>query len=76
MIHISGHGAPGELLLETAAGTPDMVTATELADLLAPARESVKLVTVSACWSAAVTTAEQRRLLGLPVPESPFYRTG
>jgi tetratricopeptide (TPR) repeat protein len=70
IIHISGHGAPGELLLETAAGRPDRVTATELADLLAPpdlelARERVALVTVSACWSAALTAAEQRRLLGL-----------
>ena len=27
VIHISGHGAPGELLLETAAGQPDRVTA-------------------------------------------------
>jgi tetratricopeptide (TPR) repeat protein len=66
IIHISGHGAPGELLLETAGGTPDKVSAAELADMLAPARERVKLVTVSACWSAAMTAAEQRRLLGLP----------
>jgi len=72
VIHISGHGAPGELLLETASGTPDKVTAAELADLLDPARESVKLVTVSACWSAAVTAAEQRRLLGLPAPKARF----
>jgi hypothetical protein len=66
IIHISGHGTPGELLLETAAGQQDRVTAAELADLLDPARERVKLVTVAACWSAAVTAAEQRRLLGLP----------
>src|ERR1035441_5927494 len=30
VIHISGHGAPGELLLETEAGLPDRVTAAEL----------------------------------------------
>ena len=76
IIHISGHGAPGELLLETATGQPDRVTAAELADLLAPpeshlARGRVSLVTVSACWSAARTTAEQRRLLGLPLPPAP-----
>ena len=35
IIHVSGHGAPGELLLETAAGQPDRVTA---ADLAGPAR--------------------------------------
>lgn len=67
LIHISGHGAPGELLLETAAGLPDRVTAEELAGLLHMARERVKLVTVSACWSAALTVAQQRRLLGLAV---------
>jgi tetratricopeptide (TPR) repeat protein len=69
VIHISGHGAPGELLLEDAAGRPDVVTAADLADLLDLARERVSLVTVAACWSAALTAAEQRRLLGLPVPD-------
>jgi CHAT domain len=68
VIHISGHGAPGELLLETSAGAPDRVTATDLADLLDLARARVKLVTVSACWSASLTAAEQRRHLGLPIP--------
>ncbi len=68
IIHVSGHGAPGELLLETAAGQQDRVTAADLADLLHPARERVKLVTISACWSAAVTAGQQRRLLGLPAP--------
>ena len=68
IIHISGHGAPGELLLETAAGMPDRVTATELAGLLRLARERVALVTLSTCWSASLTAAQQRRLLGLPVP--------
>jgi hypothetical protein len=69
VIHVSGHGTPGELLLETSAGNPDRVSAADLADLLDPARERVKLVTVAACWSAAVTAVEQRRLLGLPVPD-------
>jgi len=65
VIHISGHGSPGELLLETAAGRPDRVLAAELADMLDLARGRVRLVTVSACWSAAEATAEQHRLLGL-----------
>jgi tetratricopeptide (TPR) repeat protein len=68
IIHISGHGAPGELLLETAAGMPDRVTATEMAGLLRLARKRVALVTLSACWSASLTAAQQRRLLRLPVP--------
>jgi hypothetical protein len=68
VIHVSGHGAPGELLLETEDGSPEPVTAGELADLLDQARERVKLVSVSTCWSAALTAADQRRLLGLPTP--------
>jgi CHAT domain len=73
IIHVSGHGTPGELLLETPAGKPDQVPAAELADLLEPARPRLKLVTVAACWSAAVTAAEQRRQLGLPIPDEANY---
>lgn len=69
VIHLSGHGAPGELLLETSAGKPDRVTGTELVDILGVTRARLKLVTVTACWSAAMTAAEQRRLLGLPAPD-------
>jgi hypothetical protein len=76
VIHVSGHGTPGELLLETAAGQQDRVTASDLAGLLDLARERVKLVTVAACWSAAVTAAAQRRLLGLPVDDDPERTRG
>ena len=69
VIHISGHGAPGELLLETEDGSPDPVSAADLAEMLDSARERVKLVSVSACWSAALTATEARRLIGLPAPE-------
>jgi tetratricopeptide (TPR) repeat protein len=76
-IHISGHGSPGQLLLETDAGKPDRVTAAQLAGLLAWAGRRLKLVTISACWSAARAVAEQRRLLGLPVQdEIATERTG
>jgi CHAT domain/Protein of unknown function (DUF3039) len=71
IIHISGHGAPGELLLETADGKPDRVTAAELADLLMAAREHVRLITVSACSSAADFVADQRRRLDPPVAGLP-----
>ena len=71
VIHISGHGGPGELALEADDGSADVVTTAELVELLDLARERVKLVTVSACWSAALTLAEHRRLLRLPTPESP-----
>lgn len=63
LIHISGHGAPGQLLLETDDGSPDAIGPTELADLLAVARRRLKLVTLSACWSAAPSV--EGRLLGL-----------
>jgi hypothetical protein len=66
IIHISGHGTPGELLLETADGKPDRVTAARLADLLVGAREHVRFITVATCWSAADCAADQRRRLGLP----------
>ncbi len=66
IIHISGHGRPGELLLEMADGSPDLVSGPDLADLLDVGRERVKLVTVSACSSAATAAGQQRRLLGLP----------
>jgi len=68
VIHVSGHGAPGELLLEKDDGSPDPVNSSELARLLGLARGRLKLVTLSACWSAA---AVQRRLLGLPLPGDP-----
>jgi hypothetical protein len=68
VVHVSAHGTPGELLLETDAGRPDRVPAPELARLLADAR-GVALVTLSACWSGALTVREQRRALGIPVDD-------
>ena len=70
VIHVSGHGMPGELLLEKEDGSPDRVSSGVLADMLDLAMDRVKLVTLSACWSAAVTAEEQRRLLGLPLPDA------
>ena len=66
VIHISGHGGPGVLLLERPDGSPDIVAIGDLADLLDLTRERVKLVTISACWSAALSAADQRWLLGQP----------
>ncbi|MGH8904948.1 MAG: CHAT domain-containing protein [Egibacteraceae bacterium] len=67
VVHISGHGLPAGLLLETADGSRDLISSTELVDLLDPARAQIKLVTLSACESAAATAAEHLRLLGIPV---------
>ena len=65
VLHLSGHGAGGAFLLEHADGSPDVVAADELVRLLRPARRRVKLAVVSACESAADTTAQTLRLLGL-----------
>jgi hypothetical protein len=60
-----GHGLPAGLLLEQADGRQDLVSSNELVDLLAPARQQIKLMTMSSCWSAALTAAEDLRLLGI-----------
>jgi tetratricopeptide (TPR) repeat protein len=66
IVHISGHGAPGELLLEQDNGAPETISAVDMAELLELARERLQLVSVSACWSAALAVAEQRKRLGIP----------
>ncbi len=63
IIHISGHGAPGELLLEREDGSADPISPQDLADLLDQARRPPRLVTLLACWSAAPATLGA--LLGL-----------
>ena len=65
VIHISGHGAPGELLLEKDDGSPDLISGVDLASMLKTAKGRLKFLAVSACWSAALTAADQRRLIGL-----------
>ena len=64
-LHLSGHGGRGQFLLEKADGSPDPVDTGELVGLLAPLRGRVRLVVVSACESAAATTAETLRWVGL-----------
>ena len=79
IIHISGHGAPGSLLLETAAGRPDRVTAPELAELLELARDRVKLVTIAACQSAAAADQphdQPERITATPAAPAASLATG
>jgi CHAT domain len=68
VLHLSGHGGAGEFLLEHADGSPDPVSTAELIKRLRPLRPRVKLAVVSACQSAAATTAETLRWLGLDDP--------
>jgi CHAT domain len=65
VLHLSGHGTAGAFLLERADGSPDLVSAADLVGLLRPARRRVKLAVLSACESAAGTTARTLRLIGL-----------
>jgi len=71
VIHFSGHGQPGSLLLEQADGRPDPVSSTDVADLLAQGAGRLKLVTLSACLSAAPTIDQTLGWLGLAPEASP-----
>jgi CHAT domain-containing protein len=55
VIHFSGHGLPGALVLETPDGQSDLITSAGVNDLLRPASQRLKLVTLSACLSAAAS---------------------
>lgn len=66
LVHFSGHGERGVLVLERDDGGADVIDTRDLLALLAPARGRLKLATLSACWSAAATIAETRAWLGLP----------
>jgi tetratricopeptide (TPR) repeat protein len=65
LLHLSGHGGRGLFLLEEPDGSPDPVDTDDLVGLLAPLRNRVRLAVVSACESAAATTAETMRWVGL-----------
>ncbi len=68
VVHISGHGLPAGLLLEQADGRPDRLSSSVLVSLLEPAKQHIKLITMSSCHSAAVTAVEQLQLLGIRPP--------
>jgi hypothetical protein len=66
VLHLSGHGGRGQFLLEKRDGSPDPVDTAALVGLLRrPLRRRVRLAVVSACKSAAATTAETLRWVGL-----------
>jgi len=68
LIHISGHGLPGGLKLELPDGRGDTIGRRQLVRLLRFASARCKLVTLSACDSAAGVAQASLRQLGLPVP--------
>lgn len=65
VVHLSGHGLPAGLLLEDDSGQRDLITSTELVDLLDLASDQIKLVTLSACESATASANEHLRKLGI-----------
>jgi CHAT domain-containing protein/AAA ATPase-like protein len=62
VVHLLGHGGAGGFTLERSDGTADRITAGELADLVEPLRNRVRLVTVSSCRSAEAGSDSARSL--------------
>jgi hypothetical protein len=71
VIHLSCHGGKGSLLLETDQGETDEIDAEELRNLILPARDRLRLLTLSACWSGAASHKVARGLLGLDDAQGP-----
>jgi len=72
VVHLSGHGAAGVLLLEHPDGSPDSLDSADLVELLFPMRRRLRLVVLSACESGAATAAETLRLLDLAEQAAPL----
>lgn len=70
LIHFSGHGDRATLILEKPDGSHDPVTSADLSALLIPACGRLKLVTLSACLSAAATVQETLEWLKIPVTQT------
>jgi hypothetical protein len=66
ILHVSGHGLGGALVLENDDGTADEVSTEDLVDLLRPARRRLKLAVLSVCHSGADGVAEILRTVGMP----------
>lgn len=65
IVHISGHGEQGILILEDEYGQPDPVDADALSALLEPTAGRLKLLILDACYSGAGSHAAARAQLGL-----------
>jgi tetratricopeptide (TPR) repeat protein len=68
VVHFSGHGLPGSLILETPEGRADPVSSDDLAELLRLYGRRLKLVVLSACLSAATSIQQTLNWLGLAEP--------
>ena len=61
VVHFSGHGLPGSLVLEKPDGQKDPISSAEISDLLRQTGQRLKLVMLSACLSAAATIEQTLR---------------
>ncbi len=68
LVHLSGYGLEGQLVLEDSSGSAEKIAAEELAGLLKPARRTLKLLTLSSCLSGAGSLKLARREIGLDEP--------
>jgi len=65
IIHLSGHGQQGELLLENDRGGRDTIDADKLGALLDMAKARLKLLILDACYSGVGSQAAAREQVGL-----------
>jgi hypothetical protein len=65
IIHLSGHGQKGELLLEDDRGGNDTIDADELGEVLETARARLKLLILDACYTGVGSQAAARQQVGL-----------
>jgi len=70
VIHFSGHGSPGSLILERTDGSPDPVSSVEVAQILRASRVRPKLVMLSACLTAATSVQQALNYLNIDYPDS------
>ena len=76
IVHISGHGLAGGLVLEAPDGSADVLPAEDLVRLLRPARHQLKLAVLSACSSGALMAGEALWSLGLHTQAEAMGRAG
>jgi tetratricopeptide (TPR) repeat protein len=69
MIHFSGHGEQGAIVLEKDTGESDSISAADLSKLLIAAKKRLKFLILSACWSGAANLAFARSALGMDSPK-------
>jgi hypothetical protein len=60
VVHFSGHGLPGSLILERPEGRLDPISSDDVAELLRQSGQRLKLVVLSACLSAATSIQQTR----------------